>query len=139
MGLKDWFKKRSVEISGNVNKSAIQTGDNNTSINVDNSEINNSGITNFGEVKEIHQTIIHTPQPTEKKLEQFYKFPASSRHFSQRDNELRKLHELLQKKQCVVVYGAGGLGKTELVNHYAKQHHANYAHSIWLKADGFQI
>jgi hypothetical protein len=74
-----------------------------------------------------------------KSLPKLYKFPPLTRFFSQRDNELIALHTLLQTHKKVVVYGMGGLGKSELVNGYAHKHQADYAHLFWLSAESSDI
>jgi len=62
-----------------------------------------------------------------------------------REDELEKLHELLQQGSRVAICairGMGGVGKTELAIQYAKQHldKKNYAGGVcWLSAQGIDV
>jgi tetratricopeptide (TPR) repeat protein len=85
----------------------------------------------------INSTIQQTSDS--KLLPKLYKFPPLTQFFSQRDSELTELHTLLQSHKKVVVYGMGGLGKSELVNAYARKHQADYAHLFWLSAESGDI
>ena len=48
------------------------------------------------------------------------------KHFCGRDAELDKLHELVQNNPTVIVTGIAGIGKSELVRAYAKEHKKEY-------------
>lgn len=74
-----------------------------------------------------------------KPLPKLYKFPRLTQFFSQRDSELTELHTLLQTHKKAVVYGMSGLGKSELVNAYARKHEADYSHLFWLNAESGDI
>ncbi|RDW58022.1 hypothetical protein BP6252_13433 [Coleophoma cylindrospora] len=58
--------------------------------------------------------------------------------FVGREQELAQLQEWLAptplKQNVVVVWGLGGMGKTQLSIHFAKQHHDQYSSIIWLNA-----
>ncbi|HEY9851090.1 MAG TPA: hypothetical protein V6D28_16595 [Leptolyngbyaceae cyanobacterium] len=73
--------------------------------------------------------------------------PSNSIAFVGRDEQLAKLHQLLQRNSQVVIAainGMGGVGKTELAIQYAKQHLLDYPGGIcWINAQeidaGIQI
>lgn len=88
---------------------------------------------------DFHQTIIQQAASSAKPLPKLYRFPPLTQFFSQRDSELAELHTLLQSHQKAIVYGMGGLGKSELVNKYARIHQADYAHLFWLSAESGDI
>ena len=48
------------------------------------------------------------------------------KHFCGRDSELNKLHTLVQDNTTVIVTGVAGIGKSELVRAYAKEHKKEY-------------
>ncbi|WP_334973832.1 FxSxx-COOH system tetratricopeptide repeat protein [Nostoc sp.] len=55
--------------------------------------------------------------------------------FVGREEELQKLHQLLQDNKQVAIAGMGGVGKTELALQYAKAHRETYKGGIcWLLA-----
>ena len=52
-----------------------------------------------------------------------------------REDELREIHEALSgdgSRHIVVLYGLGGIGKTQLAITYAKRHKDNYSAIFWL-------
>jgi hypothetical protein len=52
-----------------------------------------------------------------------------------REDELRDIHEVLRgdgSRRTVVLYGLGGIGKTQLAVAYAKRHKDNYSAIFWL-------
>ena len=50
-----------------------------------------------------------------------------------RDTDLAAVHQkLLAQKQCVVLNGLGGIGKSSLAKLYIQQYYADYQHIIWL-------
>ncbi|KAI9763144.1 MAG: Vegetative incompatibility protein HET-E-1 [Geoglossum simile] len=56
-------------------------------------------------------------------------------HFVAREDELRYIHEALRgdgSRRTVVLYGLGGIGKTQLAIAYAKRHKDNYSAIFWL-------
>ncbi|KAL8980508.1 MAG: hypothetical protein Q9177_005861 [Variospora cf. flavescens] len=58
--------------------------------------------------------------------------------FIGREDELARLHECLspstERQNMVAVSGLGGIGKTQLSLHFARQHHQRYSAVIWLNA-----
>ena len=48
------------------------------------------------------------------------------RHFCGRDKELNELHTLVQNNSTVIITGVAGIGKSELVRAYAKEHKKEY-------------
>jgi hypothetical protein len=55
-----------------------------------------------------------------------------------REKELSMMHELLQghsSRFCVVLYGLGGIGKTQLAITYARRHKEKYTAIFWLNAN----
>ncbi len=58
--------------------------------------------------------------------------------FIGREDELAHLHECLspssQRQNVVAISGLGGIGKTQLGLHFARQHHQRYSAVIWLNA-----
>ena len=56
-------------------------------------------------------------------------------HFVAREDELSKIHKTLSgdgSRRVVVLYGLGGIGKTQLSIAYAKRHKDNYSAIFWL-------
>ncbi|GAP93142.1 putative TPR-like protein [Rosellinia necatrix] len=56
-------------------------------------------------------------------------------HFVAREQELAEMRERLRsdgRRQAVVLYGLGGMGKTQLAIAYTKRHHDNYSSVFWL-------
>jgi hypothetical protein len=56
-------------------------------------------------------------------------------HFVAREDELREIHKALSgdgSRHAVVLYGLGGIGKTQLAITYAKRHKDNYSAIFWL-------
>lgn len=53
---------------------------------------------------------------------------APCRHFCGRDKELDELHSLVQNNSTVIITGVAGIGKSELVRAYAKEHQKEYQH-----------
>ncbi|MDE7364687.1 MAG: ATP-binding protein, partial [Ruminococcus sp.] len=51
---------------------------------------------------------------------------APCRHFCGRDKELDELHSLVQDNSTVIITGIAGIGKSELVRAYAKEHQKEY-------------
>ncbi|KAI4225787.1 MAG: hypothetical protein L6R40_008348 [Gallowayella cf. fulva] len=58
--------------------------------------------------------------------------------FIGREDELAHLHEWLspstERQNVVAISGLGGIGKTQLGLHFARQHHQRYSAVIWLNA-----
>ncbi|KAL8810118.1 MAG: hypothetical protein Q9223_007818 [Gallowayella weberi] len=58
--------------------------------------------------------------------------------FIGREDELAHLHEWLspstERQNVVAISGLGGIGKTQLSLHFARQHHQRYSAVIWLNA-----
>lgn len=48
------------------------------------------------------------------------------KHFCGRDKELNELHSLVQENSTVIITGVAGIGKSELVRAYAKEHKKEY-------------
>jgi hypothetical protein len=64
-------------------------------------------------------------------------FPKATQ-FVAREQELSKMHELLQdhsSQSCVVLHGLGGMGKTQLAIAYARRHKEKYTAIFWLNAN----
>jgi hypothetical protein len=64
-------------------------------------------------------------------------FPEATQ-FVAREQELSKIHELLQdpsRRSCVVLHGLGGIGKTQLAITYARRHKEKYTAIFWLNAN----
>jgi hypothetical protein len=58
--------------------------------------------------------------------------------FVAREKELSKMHELLyghSNQTCVVLYGLGGIGKTQLTIEYMRRHKEKYTAIFWLNAN----
>jgi len=56
-------------------------------------------------------------------------------HFVARQEELTQIHKALDgdgSRRTVVLYGLGGIGKTQLAVAYAKRHKADYSAIFWL-------
>jgi hypothetical protein len=56
-------------------------------------------------------------------------------YFVAREDELREIHKALSgdgSRHAVVLYGLGGIGKTQLAITYAKRHKDNYSAIFWL-------
>jgi hypothetical protein len=64
-------------------------------------------------------------------------FPKAAQ-FVAREKELSKMHELLHdhsNRTCVVLYGLGGIGKTQLAIEYIRRHKEKYKAIFWLNAN----
>jgi hypothetical protein len=64
-------------------------------------------------------------------------FPEAAQ-FVGRKKELSKMHELLHghsNRTCVVLYGLGGIGKTQLAIEYIRRHKEKYTAIFWLNAN----
>jgi hypothetical protein len=64
-------------------------------------------------------------------------FPKATQ-FVARGKELLKMHELLyghSSRTCVVLYGLGGMGKTQLAIEYIRRHKEKYKAIFWLNAN----
>jgi AAA ATPase domain len=64
-------------------------------------------------------------------------FPEAAQ-FVGRKMELSKMHELLHghsNRTCVVLYGLGGIGKTQLAIEYIRRHKEKYTAIFWLNAN----
>jgi Cdc6-like AAA superfamily ATPase len=64
-------------------------------------------------------------------------FPEAAQ-FVAREKELSKMHELLHghsNRTCVVLYGLGGIGKTQLAIEYIRRHKEKYTAIFWLNAN----
>lgn len=63
---------------------------------------------------------------------------AYERHFIGREDELAQLQEWLspskERQNVVAISGLGGMGKTQLSLHFARQHYQRYSAVIWLNA-----
>ncbi len=55
-------------------------------------------------------------------------YVAPCRHFCGRDEELDELHSFVQENSTVIITGIAGIGKSELVRAYAKEHKKEYPH-----------
>ncbi|KAM0741615.1 hypothetical protein ACQRIT_004472 [Beauveria bassiana] len=58
-------------------------------------------------------------------------------YFVARQDELRQMHKLLRGlagRLTVILYGLGGMGKTQLAMAYMKRHFSEYPVAIWLNA-----
>jgi hypothetical protein len=60
-------------------------------------------------------------------------------HFVKRDAEMRELEQFLlndcpkvSRRRVVVVYGLGGIGKTQLVVEFAREHQSKFSSVFWL-------
>ena len=62
--------------------------------------------------------------------------PRSCPYFCGRDKELTTLHKLLTKKHKFFVEGLAGLGKSELVKHYAEKYADNYTDILYINYTG---
>jgi hypothetical protein len=64
-------------------------------------------------------------------------FPEAAQ-FVAREKELSKMHELLHghsNRTCVVLYGLGGIGKTQLAIEYIRRHKDKYTAIFWSNAN----
>ncbi len=64
------------------------------------------------------------------------KVPKPCRHFLGRENELEKLHAILEENSKVFLYGIAGIGKSELAKAYAKIYRKEYTNILYLIYSG---
>ena len=62
--------------------------------------------------------------------------PKPCRHFLGRENELEKLHAILEENIKVFLYGIAGIGKSELAKAYAKTYRKEYTNILYLMYSG---
>lgn len=62
--------------------------------------------------------------------------PKPCRHFLGRENELEKLHAILEENSKIFLYGIAGIGKSELVKAYAKIYRKEYTNILYLMYSG---
>ena len=62
--------------------------------------------------------------------------PKPCRHFLGRENELEKLHAILEENSKVFLYGIAGIGKSELAKAYAKTYRKEYTNILYLMYSG---
>lgn len=64
-------------------------------------------------------------------------FPDATQ-FVAREKELSEMHELLQdhsSRSCVILYGLGGIGKTQIAITYARRHKEKHTAIFWLNTN----
>ena len=62
---------------------------------------------------------------------------AETEYFCARQKELAEIHSKLSgdgSRRTVILYGLGGIGKTQLAIAYAKRHRADYSAVFWLNS-----
>ena len=64
------------------------------------------------------------------------KVPSPSAAFTGRSKELNRLHTLLGKRHDVRVWGIHGIGKSELVYQYCKEHRGDYTQILYVNSSG---
>ena len=62
--------------------------------------------------------------------------PKPCRHFLGREDELEKLHAILEENSKVFLYGIAGIGKSELAKAYAKTYRKKYTNILYLMYSG---
>ena len=62
--------------------------------------------------------------------------PKPCKHFCGRDNEIAKLHELLNDMSKIFIGGIAGIGKSELVKAYAHTHKKDYTNILYFNYTG---
>lgn len=62
--------------------------------------------------------------------------PKPCRHFLGRENELEKLHAILEENSKIFLYGIAGIGKSELAKAYAKIYSKEYTNILYLMYSG---
>jgi len=82
-------------------------------------------------------------QPSPRSLK-FFEVPRPSSKFYGRKDVLRDLHESLiaadgrpKPGASVLLYGLGGMGKSEVASKFAHDHEETYQHVFWLQADTY--
>lgn len=65
-------------------------------------------------------------QPLNDALFANSEYVAPCKHFCGRDEELDELHSFVQENSTVIITGIAGIGKSELVRAYAKEHKKEY-------------
>ena len=64
------------------------------------------------------------------------RLPSVTRNFIGRENELKKIAELLQHEHCIFLEGIGGIGKSELAKYYANHYKKQYSNVLYLRYNG---
>ena len=62
--------------------------------------------------------------------------PKPCKHFCGRDNEIAKLHELLNDMSKIFIGGIAGIGKSELVKAYTNTHKKDYTNILYFNYTG---
>ena len=57
--------------------------------------------------------------------------PSPCKHFTGRDNEIEKLHEILQKNYKVFITGIAGIGKSEFVKAFAREYKKEFTNILY--------
>lgn len=65
--------------------------------------------------------------------------PEPCKYFCGRDEEIEKLHELLEKNKKVFLHGISGIGKSELAKAYVKQYKTEYTNILFLPYSGYLV
>lgn len=66
-------------------------------------------------------------------------FYSNIEEFFGRINELKSINEVLQEKNLILLYGMGGIGKSELVRKYLTENEEQYSKIIYIEETGNSI
>lgn len=86
------------------------------------------------ELLDVIEPLISEYQKPKPYLKTF--LPMGNNFFCGRDTEIKEIHDALIENDILVLHGIGGIGKSELVKHYALSYADNYDAAVFVRFKG---